>query len=121
LLVDTLGQLVRSYPHLFGLALMAMAALVLSQGAAIRALGPLGLTLGISAGHMVGFFHAASAVNIIPATGAVIGSVSIDRTGTTKIGKFIFNHSFLVPGVVSTISSVLVAYAIASVLLGGTP
>ncbi|MDN5004048.1 anaerobic C4-dicarboxylate transporter family protein [Bradyrhizobium sp. GCM10027634] len=121
LLVDTLGQLVRSYPHLFGLSLMAMAALVLSQGAAIRALGPLGLTLGISAGHLVGFFHAASAVNIIPATGAVIGSVSIDRTGTTKIGKFVFNHSFLVPGLVSTVSSVLVAYAIASVLLGGTP
>jgi anaerobic C4-dicarboxylate transporter len=62
-------------------------------------------------------FHAASAINIIPGTGAVIGSVSFDRTGTTKIGKFVFNHSFLRPGLVSITTSVIVAYILASILL----
>ena len=94
-----------------------MAALLMSQGAAIRAIGPLGLSLGISPVHMVGMFHAASAINIIPGTGAVIGAISFDRTGTTSIGKFIFNHSFILPGLVSIGTSVVVGYVLASFLL----
>jgi len=117
LLTVTLGGFVKAYPYLFGVALMVMAALVMSQGAAMRAIGPLGMALGITAGHMVGLFHAASAVAIIPGTGSVIGSVSFDRTGSTKIGKFVFNHSFLLPGLVSNVTSVIVAYTLASILL----
>jgi anaerobic C4-dicarboxylate transporter DcuA len=117
LLIATLGGFVKAYPFLFAIALVVMAALLMSQGAAMRAIGPLGMTLGITAGHMVGMFHAASAINIIPGTGAVIGSVSFDRTGTTKIGKFVFNHSFLRPGLVSITTSVIVAYILASILL----
>lgn len=116
LLIASLGQFITAYPYLFAVALIAMAALLLSQGAAIRAIAPLGLSLGVSGPHMVGMFHAASAINIIPATGAVIGSVSFDRTGTTRIGKFVFNHSFIRPGLVSVLTATATGYALASVV-----
>ena len=117
LLISTLRDFVTAYPYLFAIALVVMAALLMSQGAAIRGIGPLGLSLGISPVHMVGMFHAASAINIIPGTGAVIGAISFDRTGTTSIGKFIFNHSFILPGLVSIGTSVVVGYVLASFLL----
>jgi len=117
LLIATLGQFVRTYPYLFAIALLVMAALLMSQGAAIRAIGPLGISLGISPVHMVGMFHAASAINIIPGTGAVIGAVSFDRTGTTRIGRFVLNHSFIRPGLVSITTSVVAGYLLASFLL----
>lgn len=117
LLVAALGQFVKTYPYLFAVALVVMAALLLSQGAAIRAIGPLGLTLGISPVHLVGMFHAASAINIIPGTGAVIGAISFDRTGTTRIGRLVLNHSFILPGLVSIGTSVVVGYLLASFLL----
>jgi anaerobic C4-dicarboxylate transporter DcuA len=117
LLIATLGRFVKAYPYLFAVALLVMAALLMSQGAAIRAIGPLGMSLGVTAPHMVGMFHAASAINVIPGTGAVIGVVSFDRTGTTTIGKFVLNHSFIRPGLVSIVTSVVVGYFLASVLL----
>jgi anaerobic C4-dicarboxylate transporter-like protein len=117
LLVSVLGSFVKHYPYLFAVALVIMAALLMSQGAAIRAIGPLGMSLGVTAAGMVGMFHAASAINVIPGTGAVIGAVSFDRTGTTRIGKFVFNHSFLRPGLVSIATSVIVGYILSSILL----
>lgn len=114
LITTAIGDFVRHYPQFFAVALLATAALMTSQGAAIRAIGPLGMALGVSAGHMVAFFHAASAVTVIPATGSVIGATALDRTGTTKIGKFVFNHSFLLPGIVCNVSSVVAAYIFAS-------
>lgn len=117
LLISTMGGFVSAHPYLYAVVLMVMAALLLSQGATMRAIGPLGMALGIPAGHMVGMFHAASAINVIPGTGAIIGSVSFDRTGTTKIGDFIFNHSFLRPGLTSVVTSVAVGYALASFVL----
>ena len=117
LLIATLGSFVRHYPYLFAVALLVMAALLLSQGAAIRAIGPLGMSLGVTPAHMVGMFHAASAINVIPGTGAVIGAVSFDRTGTTKIGKFVLNHSFILPGLVSVTTSVVVGYLLSTFLL----
>ena len=117
LLIAALGGFVRHYPYLFAVALLVMAALLLSQGAAIRAIGPLGMSLGVTPAHMVGMFHAASAINVIPGTGAVIGAVSFDRTGTTKIGKFVLNHSFILPGLVSVTTSVVVGYLLSTFLL----
>jgi anaerobic C4-dicarboxylate transporter DcuA len=117
LLISTLGGFVKHYPYLFAVALLVMAALLLSQGAAIRAIGPLGMSLGVTPAHMIGMFHAVSAINIIPGTGAVIGVVSFDRTGTTKIGKFVLNHSFIRPGLVSVVTSVVVGYLLSTILL----
>ncbi|KTB60884.1 C4-dicarboxylate ABC transporter [Pseudomonas fluorescens] len=110
------GHIVEAHPYLFVVALMITSALLLSQGAAIRAIGPLGLSLGVTAAHLVAFFPAAAAVTIIPATGNVIGVVSFDKTGTTKIGKFIFNHSFLRPGLVCNITAVIAAYLISLIV-----
>jgi anaerobic C4-dicarboxylate transporter DcuA len=116
-LVATFGRFLKTYPQMFAVVLFVMSALLLSQGAAMRALGPLGMSLGVTAGGLVGMFHAASATNIIPGTGNVIGTVSFDRTGTTKIGNLVFNHSFLRPCLVSVITSTIVGFVLASVLL----
>ena len=116
MLVSTMGGFVTAHPYLYAVVLFVMAALLLSQGAAMRAIGPLGMALGIPAGHMVGMFHAASATNFIPGTGAIIGCVAFDRTGTTRIGNFVFNHSFARPCVVSVTTSVIVGYLLANLV-----
>jgi anaerobic C4-dicarboxylate transporter DcuA len=117
LLVATFGGFLKTHPHLFAIVLVVMSALLLSQGAAMRAIGPLGMSLGIPAGQLVGMFHAASATNVIPGTGNVIGVVSFDRTGTTKIGNLVFNHSFMRPCLVSVITSTIIGSVLAYLLL----
>ena len=49
---------------------------------------------------------------MIPAGGAIIGCVAFDRTGTTQIGKFVFNHSYMLPGIVTTLSQLAIGYVI---------
>lgn len=115
-LVATLGGFVKAYPYLFAIALIIMATLLLSQGAAMRAIGPLGMSLGITAPHMVGMFSAVAQTCIIPGTGSVIGVVAFDRTGTTRIGKFVLNHSFTLPGLVTVITATIIGYGLTAIV-----
>ena len=77
---------------------------------------PLGVTLGIAPNHLVAMLTATSGYFFIPTGGLTIACVAFDRTGTTKIGKYILNHSFMRPGLVTLIVSLLVAFALISVV-----
>ncbi len=98
---------VTQMPWLFGLALFFMSILLFSQAATIRALLPLGIALGISPHMLIALFPAVNGYFFIPNYPTIVAAINFDRTGTTHIGKFILNHSFMIPGLIATGTSVL--------------
>lgn len=114
--VATLGELVRARPWLFAVALFFMSALLLSQGATTRSLVPVGTSLGIPMPYLVAMAPAVNGLFFIPATGSAIAALTFDRSGTTRIGSFILNHSFMLPGLVTCIASVAIGFAISAVV-----
>ena len=106
-LTDSIDQVVTSMPWLFGLALFVMSILLFSQAATIRALLPLGIALGISPYMLIALFPAVNGYFFIPNYPTVVAAINFDRTGTTRIGKYILNHSFMMPGLIATSVSIL--------------
>ncbi len=104
-LKDAVSALVEAAPWAFALALFALSVLVNSQGATVATLFPLGIGLGIPAPIMIGTFVAVNGYFFIPNYGPIIAAIDFDSTGSTKIGRFIFNHSFMVPGLLSMVFS----------------
>lgn len=106
LFIQNFSNILTEYPMLFGLVLFLLSILIYSPAATVVALMPLGVAMGIPATILIALLPAACAVFIIPG-GAQIACVSFDRTGTTKIGKYVINHSFMMPGMVSLVMSVV--------------
>ena len=98
--------LVTDMPWLFGIALFVMSILLFSQAATIRALLPLGMALGISPYMLIALFPAVNGYFFIPNYPTVVAAINFDTTGTTRIGKYVLNHSFMMPGLISTIVAV---------------
>ena len=101
-LTASIEGIVRQMPWLFGIALFVMSILLWSQAASVRALVPLGIALGISPYMLIAMFPAVNGYFFIPNYPTVVAAINFDRTGTTRIGKYILNHSFMMPGIVST-------------------
>jgi len=114
---DTLGELVNKFPWLFALALFTLSILLFSQAATTKALMPLGLTLGLSPAFLLGIFPAVNGHFFIPGYPTLLTAIQFDRTGTTKIGKYVLNHSFMLPGIVTTAASVVAGLLLQLVLL----
>ncbi|MDO4904127.1 MAG: anaerobic C4-dicarboxylate transporter [Lautropia sp.] len=104
-LKEAVSALVQAAPWAFALALFALSVLVNSQGATVATLFPLGIGLGIPAPIMIATFVAVNGYFFIPNYGPIIASIDFDSTGSTRIGRFIFNHSFMVPGLMSMVFS----------------
>lgn len=107
-LKGAIESVVMEMPWLFGLALFVMSILLYSQAATVRALMPLGLALSISPYMLIAMFPAVNGYFFIPNYPTVVAAINFDRTGTTRIGKYVLNHSFMMPGMVATITSVAV-------------
>lgn len=107
-LTSSIEGVVQSMPWLFGVALFVMSILLYSQAATIRAVLPLGIALGISPWMLIALFPAVNGYFFIPNYPTVVAAINFDRTGTTRIGKYILNHSFMMPGMVCTIVSIVV-------------
>lgn len=108
---QTLQTTLQSTPMLFAAILFLFSMVTMSPSATAMALMPLGLSLGIDPKLLVVMLPACNGDFIIPG-GQQIGCVSFDRTGTTKIGKFVVNHSFIRPGFVTIISAICIGYLI---------
>lgn len=106
-LKGSIEQIVTAMPWLFGIALFLMSILLFSQAATVRALLPLGLALGISPYMLIALFPAVNGYFFIPNYPTVVAAINFDRTGTTHIGKYILNHSFMIPGLIATGVSVM--------------
>src|SRR5690606_30086058 len=92
------GDLLNSYPWLLAVVLFFAAALLYSQPATTRALMPLAPPLGLPPVAAVASFAAVSALFVLPTYPTLLAAVQLDDTGTTRIGKYVFNHPCLVPG-----------------------
>lgn len=107
-LTGSIEGIVRQMPWLFGVALFVMSILLYSQAATVRAIVPLGIALGISPMMLIALFPAVNGYFFIPNYPTVIAAINFDRTGTTGIGKWVLNHSFMMPGLVATIVSIVI-------------
>ncbi|WP_253353666.1 anaerobic C4-dicarboxylate transporter family protein [Neisseria perflava] len=114
---ETVKHLVENAPWTFAFALFVLSVLVNSQGATVATLFPIGITLGIPAPIMIGTFVAVNGYFFIPNYGPIIAAIDFDSTGTTKIGKYIFNHSFMLPGLLSMAFSLGFGLLFANILL----
>ena len=111
---ENIQSVVTTYPFLFAFALFVMSILLFSQAATVRTLYPLGLALGISPLALLAMFPAVNGYFFLPNYPTVVAAINFDRTGTTRIGKYVINHSFQIPGFVSTIVAIAVGYLIIS-------
>lgn len=118
------GDLVKQYPALLSVALFFASMLLYSQAATAKALIPTVIVaLGITAADtsnayiIVASFAAVSALFVLPTYPTLLGAVQMDDTGTTRIGKYVFNHPFFIPGVMGIAFSVALGFLLAPILL----
>lgn len=109
-----LSEVVKSHPWTFALALLLVSKLVNSQAAAISAMVPLGLAIGVPPGYVVAFAAACYGYYILPTYPSDLATIQFDRSGTTHIGKYVINHSFIGPGLIGVSSSCLAGYLLAA-------
>ena len=115
-LTGSIEGIVRQMPWLFGVALFVMSILLYSQAATVRAIVPLGIALGISPMMLIALFPAVNGYFFIPNYPTVIAAINFDSTGTTGIGKWVLNHSFMMPGLVATIVSIVIGLLLIQIL-----
>ncbi|WP_069659023.1 anaerobic C4-dicarboxylate transporter family protein [Arcticibacter eurypsychrophilus] len=103
-------EMVLEAPWTFAIALFVMSILLFSQAATIRAMMPLGVALGIPAGFLIAMFPSVNGYFFIPNYPTIIAAIGFDKTGTTRIGKYVLNHSFMLPGIISTVTAVAIGF-----------
>jgi anaerobic C4-dicarboxylate transporter len=89
----------------------------MSQAATIVTLAPVAAAIGLPAQTFIGVYPAVNGTFFLPTYGTVLAAVSMDPTGTTRIGRYLLNHSFMVPGLVSTVASTATALLLSAVLI----
>ena len=114
-IIGALSNMAKAAPWTFSIGLFVASMLLYSQAATARALMPLGLSLGIPASSLVGMFPAVNGYFFIPNYGTLIAAMQFDRSGTTRIGKYLVNHSFMLPGLITTAGGVGIGMVIAKV------
>ena len=109
-LESTLGGLVGAYPGMISIVFFVVSILINSQGAVVVAMLPLAYQLGIPGPVLLGVLPTIYGYFFIPTYPSDVATVNFDRSGTTRIGKYLLNHSFMMPGLVSVGVATLVAY-----------
>ena len=111
-----IAEIVEQYPFLFSVALFIMSIMLFSQAATVRTLFPLGIGLGIPPLALVAMFPAVNGYFFIPNYPTEVAAINFDTTGTTRIGKYVLNHSFQLSGFITTFVSIGVGYLIITFL-----
>ncbi len=111
------GDLLNVYPWLLAVVLFLASTLLYSQAATTKALIPSAILLGVSPLTVVASFAAVSALFVLPTYPTLIAAVEMDDTGSTRIGKYVFNHPFVIPGTIAIALSVTFAFAIGGMIL----
>lgn len=108
-----LADVVKQHPWTYALTLLIVSKFVNSQAAAIAALVPVALSIGVHPGYVVAFSAACYGYYILPTYPSDLAAIQFDRSGTTRIGKFVINHSFILPGLIGVSTSCVVGYFLA--------
>ena len=111
-----IADIVSHYPFLFSVALFIMSIMLFSQAATVRTLFPLAIGLGIQPLALVAMFPAVNGYFFVPNYPTEVAAINFDTTGTTRIGKYVLNHSFQLSGFITTFVSIGVGYLIISFL-----
>jgi len=115
-IVASISGIVQQHPWVFAVGLFALSILLSSQAATVVTLMPVAIALGLGAPAMIAMFPAVNGYFFLPTYATLLAAISFDQTGTTRIGKYILNHSFMLPGMVATISSVLIGFLLAKLV-----
>jgi len=116
-IIHSISGVVQQHPWVFAVGLFALSVLLASQAATIVTLMPVGIALGLGSPVLIAVFPAVNGYFFLPTYPTLLAAISFDQTGTTRIGKYILNHSFMVPGMVATVSSVVIGFLIAKIVL----
>ena len=111
-----LTDIVKEYPWSIAFVFFLVSVLINSQGAVVVAMLPLAYSLGISGPVLLGVLPSVYGYFFIPNYPSDIATVNFDRSGTTVIGKYLLNHSFMMPGLICVITSTLVAYLLSIII-----
>ncbi len=115
-IVPAIGQWAEQAPWTFAFGLFFASVLLYSQAATTRALMPLGMALGIPPQFLIAMFPSVNGYFFIPTYGSLIAAINFDLSGTTKIGKYVLNHSFMIPGLVATSVAVTTGLFLAKIM-----
>ena len=74
---------------------------------------PLGISLGIPSQNLIAMWPAVNGYFFLPTYGSLIAAIGFDRTGTTRIGRFVLNHSFMLPGLICAVVGITTGLVIA--------
>ncbi len=116
LLKDTLAGVVKTQPWTYAIVLFLVSKLVNSQAAALAAIVPLGLSIGVDPKVILAFLPACYGYFVLPTYASDLACIGFDRSGTTKIGKYILNHSFIIPGLIGVGTGCVVGFLLVKVL-----
>lgn len=111
------GNLLQHYPWLLAVVLFFASMLLYSQAATAKALLPAAIALGVSPLSVVASFAAVSALFILPTYPTLLAAVEMDDTGSTRIGKYVFDHPFILPGTIAIALSVAFGFLVGGILI----
>ena len=113
---NTLGVIVLSYPWMYAAVLFLVSKLINSQAAAVTVIVPMALSVGVEPIIIISFMPACYGYFVLPTYPSDLACIGFDRSGTTKIGTFIINHSFIMPGLVGVTTGCVVGYVLAHLI-----
>lgn len=116
-LKEFLGNAVADYPWAFAIIAFLTSKLVNSQAAAIAIVFPMALSVGMDPVIIMSFISACYGYFFLPTYPSDLACIGFDRSGTTRIGKYILNHSFMIPGLIGVISGCCVGFVMAHIVL----
>lgn len=111
-----LEGVVKNHPWTYAIVLFLVSKLVNSQAAALTAVAPMGLMLGVEPKMLIAFFPASYGYFVLPTYPSDLACIGFDRSGTTRIGKFIINHSFILPGLIGVSCACVASYLLVMTL-----
>jgi anaerobic C4-dicarboxylate transporter DcuA len=115
-IIRSISGLIQQYPLIFAVGLFALSILLASQAATVVTLMPAGIALGLGAPVLIAVSPAVNGYFFLPTYATMLAAISFDQTGTTRVGKYILNHRFMVPGLVATVSSVVIGFLIGKIV-----
>ena len=114
MLKGSLGEVMKTYPWMYIVVGMLISKFLNSQAAAAATFVPLAVQIGVDPGIIVAFATACYGYFILPTYPSDLAAIQFDRSGTTKIGKYVINHSFIIPGLIGVFSSCAVGWVLAN-------
>lgn len=115
LLTGTLGEMLRAYPWTYIIVGILISKFLNSQAAAVATFVPLALAINVNPGLIIAFASACYGYYVLPTYPSDLAAIQFDRSGTTKIGKYVINHSFILPGLIGVVTSCAAGYVLAKI------